>query len=451
MNDNYFVEAKPKVIEATNYLTIFVFVCGLFASQRFSLGELNAFICLLPYVLFFQYLLAKKLDIALSLLVISLFLVCDNGGAEYSETPSILRYTIYVSCLLMLGCLSRPKIAKRKLLFLTVLSFVLVTTTLSFQMLVFDAATFRRDILAFVILSLVMISRNEVQLSLPLLFASSFGFLIGEVANLNWFFNYSTDYMNYNSLKSFIVFPFLYVAFIKKSPLFAVGLFFFTTLILVNYGSRLLIGSFVLLLLTTFIIDKFVHLRAIFFFTIFVLMLIAIINNYGLPSFVSEGSKYKAVMLFFELIITIESLDILSTLKALDMVRFVENQLFFSRPVLEVIFGSGLGSGIVDTEGLLGFVADDNTAFSDEELSNSVYFSLHDYWTDLGLRFGLLAVILIMYIVSIKQMLLGRLVCGILFGLLLLNTFFATSGMIFTALIVKFYPQGMRSMQSNLV
>ena len=145
------------------------------------------------------------------------------------------------------------------------------------------------------------------------------------------------------------------------------------------------------------------------------------------------------------MIIGIADLDILNTLKALDMVRFVENQLFFSRPVFEVIFGSGLGSGMVDTDGLLRFVGYNDTAFTDEELNNSVYFNLHDYWTDFGLRFGLIIVVFTMYFVSVKQIILGRLVCGILFSILLFNTFFATAGMIFTALIIKFYPSGTQS------
>ncbi|MDB9985993.1 hypothetical protein OAD84_03430 [Pelagibacterales bacterium] len=449
MNDNYYLEAKPKLIKVSTPLGIFVFICGLFASQRFSLDGLNVFICILPYAFFFPYFLSKKLDIALSLIVISLFLVCDNGGGVYTQTPTIIRYMIYVSGLLMLIYLSRPKIAHRKLLFLIILAVVLLMTTLPSQMLVFDRATFQRDILVFIILSLVLISRSEVQLSLPLLFATSFGFLIGELVNINLFFSYSDDYMNYNSLKSFIVFPFLYVAFIKKEPLFAIGLFFLTILIMFNYGSRMLIGTFALLLLLAFMVDKFKHLRTVLLLTIFMSMLIVVINIYELPAFDPGASKYKAVMLFLNLINVIGSLDILSTLKALDLTRFTEYQLFFSRPLFEVIFGSGLGSGIVDTEGLLGFVEYNDTAFSVEEINNSVYFSLHDYWTDLGLRFGFLAVVFTFYLVSIKQMLLGRLVCGILFSILLLNTFFATSGLIFIALIIKFYPSEMRAMQSN--
>jgi len=432
MNNNYYLEAKPKLIEGTSPLAFFVFICGLFASQRFSLDGLNIYICILPYVLSLYYFLSNKLEIALSLLVISLFLVCDQGGRIYSETPTIIRYMIYVSSLLMLGYLSRPKIVFRKLLFFIILSVMLLMTTLFSQMLVFDPATFRRDILALIILFLVLVNRSKVELSLPLLFTSSFGFLIGELANTFFFFTYYNDYMNYNSLKSFIVFPFLYVALIKKTPLFAISLFFPTVLICVNYGSRMLIGSLLLLLLLAFIIEKIKNPRSTFLFIFFVSMLF-LINIFELPTFEPDFSKYKVILFFTNLINFIGSLDFFATLKALDMVRFAENQLFFSRPIFEVIFGSGLGAGMVDTQGLLGFVGYFESAFSAEELNNSVYFNFHDLWIDFGLRFGLLSVIFMTYFVSIKQMFLGRTFCGILFSVLLFNAFFATAGMIFTA------------------
>jgi hypothetical protein len=442
MNYGRFVEAKPNFIETMTVLTIFVFICGIFASQRFSLNGLNAFICILPYAFFFQYLFSKKLDIALSLLAISLFLVSDNGGGEYSETPSVLRYLIYLSCLLMLGYLSKAKIALKKLLFLAILFFVLLMTTWAFHMAVFDTVTFQRDILVLIILSLVLIGRSEAKLSLPLLFATSFGFLIGEVVNISWFFNYSDgDYLNYNGLKAFIVFPFLYVAFIKKSSPLAIVLFFLTILVLVNYGSRMLIATFVSLLLVAFIVDKYMHLRAMLFLTIFVAMVIVAINLFGLPTIGTEGSRYKAVQFILQFIIDIESADFFSALRLLDFARYAEHQMFFSRSVFEVVFGSGLGSGMADTEGLLADVGFNQTAFSVEELSSSLYFGFHDYWIDFGLRFGFFVVILILYLVSIKQILLGRLVCGILFGLLLINTTFGTSGIIFTALLIKFYPE----------
>lgn len=442
--NNFYLEAKPKHIEGVSPLTIFVFICGFFASQRFSLDGINVFICILPYIFFVYYLLSYKLDIALSLFLISLFLVCDNGGGIYSETPTIIRYIIYASGLLLLGYLSRPKIVHRKLIFIISLSVVLLITTLSSQMLVFDTTTFRRDILAFIILFLALTNRSEVEPSLFLLAATSLGFLFGELVNVYLFFNYSNDYMNYNSLKSFIVFPFLYAALIKKNSLIAIVLFFLTVLVLVNYGSRTLIGSFFLLLLIAYTISKFKLLQATLMLIVLASLLIAV-NIYELPTFDTDLSRYKVVVFFLNVLNFIGNLDFLGTLQTLDLVRFSENQLFFSRPFFEVIFGSGLGSGLVDTQGLLGFVGYYDTAYSAEELNSGVYFGLHDFWTDFGLRFGFLTVILLTYFVSIKQMLLGRPVCGVLFCILLLNTFFSTAGMIFTALIIKFYPTEMHS------
>lgn len=448
MNNNYYLEAKPKLIEGTSPLAIFVFICGLFASQRFSLDGLNIYICILPYMLSLYYFLSNKLEIALSLIVISIFLLSDNGGGVYSETPTILKYMIYVSGLLVLGYFSKPKIDSRNLLFLIILSAMLIITTLFSQLAVFDPATFRRDVLAFIILSLVLISKGEVELSLPILFAASFGFLIGELLNTYLFFNYINDYMNYNSLKAFIIFPFLYAVFIKKTPLIATGLFFLTILVLFNYGSRMLFLTLFLFLLISFVLDKSKPLRSTLFLIFFVSAFF-IINFFEFSTFDTESSRYKVINFFFYLTNLIVSLDITNTYEALDLVRFRENQLFFSRPLYEVIFGSGLGSGLADTQGLLGFVGYFDTAFTVEELNNSVYFNLHDFWTDFGLRFGLITVVFITYLVSIKQILFGQKICGILFGILLFNAFFSTAGMIFMALIIKFYPSGISSVQSN--
>ena len=439
MNHDCSVELKPEAVKSMPLLTAFVFICGIFASQRFSLNEFNIYISFLPYIVFFHYLLAKKLDIALSLLVVSLFLVSDNGAEAYSETPSMLRYPIYVSGLIMLGCLSKPQIAVNKFAFLTILSVLLLITTWSFHMSVFDISTFRRDILVLIILFVFFVTRGKTTLSLPLLFATSFGFLLGELINIGWFFNYQFgDYLNYNTLKSFVVFPFLYVAFIQKKLILAAILFFMTILVLVNYGSRMLILSFVSLLLFVTIYNNLSHLRSMLLLIISSLLVAGAIYTIGPPEAGSEMSKYKAVQFVFQFIIDKSSFD---ALKKMDFVRFSEHQMFFSRPVLEIIFGSGLGAGIADTEGLLANIGFNQTAFSSEELISSLYFGFHDYWIDFGLRFGFVLVIYILYLASIKQVLLGRSICGILFGLLMINTTFGTAGIIFTALVIRFYPE----------
>ncbi len=82
----------------------------------------------------------------------------------------------------------------------------------------------------------------------------------------------------------------------------------------------------------------------------------------------------------------------------------------------------------------------DQFAFTAVELSTSKYFNFHDFWIDFGLRFGLITIIYLTYKLTVFNMLKGKLWLGVLFGLLLLNTTFATSGILLTALIVRFFP-----------
>lgn len=449
MRYNSGIDVRSHVVNTTTLLAIFAFLCGFLASQRFALGALSSYICVLPYALFVWYLVSNKLDTALSFLVVSLFLATDNGGGAYPETPSAIRYLIYISCVFMLGCLSRPKVEAKTLFFLATLFFVLLAITYSSDMVAFDANTFRRDVSALIILSLALLYRGKTTLSLPLLYCTTFGYLIGELLNIAWFFSYHNDYLNYNGLKAFIVFPFLYAVFFKRNLILSVTLFFLTFLVLVNYGSRMLVSSFVGLLLVSFLVNNISNYGRI--------LVIAIITSSVVITFYFIGVRlvdldvlpHKTLRFVFDILTNVEEVDFIGAIKLLDPVRFAEHQMFFSRPVAEVIFGSGLGSGMVDTTGLLANVGFNQTAFSDEELISSLFFGFHDYWIDFGLRFGFVVVIYMLYLVSIGQMLKGRMICGILFGLLLINTTFATSGMIFTALIIKFYPASRSSLMET--
>ena len=68
---------------------------------------------------------------------------------------------------------------------------------------------------------------------------------------------------------------------------------------------------------------------------------------------------------------------------------------FFDRD-FSVILGDGLASGLFDSRGEL-IVSYDATAFSESEISSSKYYNLHDTIPDLGLRFGLLFVLILLF------------------------------------------------------
>ncbi|NQV49506.1 MAG: hypothetical protein HQ507_03360 [Candidatus Marinimicrobia bacterium] len=95
---------------------------------------------------------------------------------------------------------------------------------------------------------------------------------------------------------------------------------------------------------------------------------------------------------------------ILEKIQFVDPVRFAEGELMFSRNVIEIMIGSGLGTGMADKEGALSFLPYDGAAFSNDELRNNTYFNLHEAWIDYGYRFGMLFVI-VLYTYLVKVML----------------------------------------------
>jgi len=138
---------------------------------------------------------------------------------------------------------------------------------------------------------------------------------------------------------------------------------------------------------------------------------------------------------------------ILEIAKILDAVRYAEHQIFFSRSIPEILFGNGLGSGIYDINSYLGFVNYWQSAFSQEEIQSNYFYNLHDYWIDFGLRFGLLSVLIVLYLVSIGQMLKGNIFYGIMMGCLLINVTYSGSGIILVALMHKFYRHNFEQQQ----
>lgn len=426
-------------------LTILLFLCGIAAVQRFTLDPVNSLICVLPYGLFLFYLVQQNFRTALSCLILSLVFSVDNGGGAYTETPAPLRYAIYLSGIGMLIYLSRWRIHEKAMLLgaLLVAGLVIGTlTNISGGGAVFDSATLRRDVLALFILSIFLFVRGDIRLDPFVLFAGSVGYIAGEAANAILFYDFgSFDYLSYDSLKAFAVFPALYAVMCRHSRMVQLMLTVITLLLISLYGSRMITLSVIALVLAALVVNS---IRAgkwkVYLAVAAVFVLLANVDVVALlksePLVRVKALSFIAVM--FE---NFDSSEIMQMFMALDRVRFAEHQLFFSRHPLELIFGSGLGSGIVDMQGLLGFLTYEQTAFSTEEIRTSIYFNLHDFWIDYGIRFGLLPVAYLIYALSVREMWRGRPWTGVLFGVLLLNTTFATSGLVLTSMIVRFFPR----------
>lgn len=425
-------------------LASMLFICGFLAAQRFTLDPVNAAICAVPYVMFAFNMSRADQRAAMSCLVLALFLSVDNGAGVYAETVAPLRYLIYASVIVVLFRQSRWCVKKQSLVLATLLCCGILVGSLTSSLageVYLDTETLRRDLLVLLILSVFLLPRSSVRLDLQLLYTGSLGFLAGEVINALFFFKDSNEYLSYNSLKAFIVFPLIYSAIKRKSIFIRATLSVLTPYIIFLYGTRMIVVSAISL----FLVASIMHAIRSGYSKILLAISIAsfLLINLNLFDILNDGGflQFKAIAFLFQARDIIKDSDFNNMFLLLDPVRFAEHQLFFDRPIMQIFLGSGLGSGIFDSNGLLGFVTFDQTAFSENEINSSTYFGFHDFWIDFGLRFGMLPIIYLLFRLTLFPMWRKYYVEGALFGLILINTTFATSGILLIALLVRLWPE----------
>jgi hypothetical protein len=435
----------PDRVVPSMFLFAVAFIASCVAVQRFSLQWINAWVCILPLSLGLLQWARGCRSAAASMLIVSLLCSIDNGAEVYAETPGFIRYLIYLSAIAMLVSSVRPAFSKLSVLILLLLAISVAIGAASGLLsgaTPYQAAAFRRDLFViFLLLLLVCGARPGFLIDFQIVGASSFGYLAGEVANLLFFYRYEGDYLSYDTLKVFIFFPLVLVMLghLRRSLLFLI-----TPIVLyiaVIYGSRMI-------LLSAFVLGALIPLAAAWrsgswgvYAGIFVVVAMgAMLGTSGI--FQSEfAERYRVLWSIGVVLDGLSNLTFLEIFELLDRARLGEHLLFLDRPVVELLFGSGLGSGVRDIHGVLSYIPiDAQYAFTVEELASGTFFNLHDFWIDFGLRFGLLPIFAIIYILVIRQISKGFYAAGFWFGLLLFNVTFATSGLLLTAMMVRFWP-----------
>jgi hypothetical protein len=442
------IHKKYLCIRQQQLLSLILFSSGFLAVQRFILSPINAVICAIPLGLFVVQMLRGYHQTALTYLVLALFLSIDNGGGVYTETIVPLRYFIYVSAITMLFYLSSRQIQRRRLLLAALLccGIAFGTVTTLFGSVPIDLATLQRDLMVLFILFIFLRAPTSTGLDLHLIFSGTFGYLVGEVVNIFLFYKDNTDYLSYDSLKAFIVFPLIYTLLTRRNFVIQVIMAIATLYVIFFYGTRMITLSIFVFMSAALVINS-IRNRLGKNLLGFLVALIVLVNINPIESLAdTEYMQFKGIAFLVKIQENFETSDIYQIFRLLDPVRFTEHQLFFERPILEVIFGSGIGSGIYDANGALAFVTFDMTAFTDQEINSSTFYNFHDFWIDFGLRFGLLSVAYLIYKVVLQEMRNNRPWHGVLFGMLLVNTTFATSGLLLTALLVRFFP---RTLENN--
>ncbi len=434
-----------KLFWQSTFFSLFIFSCGFLAAQRFNAGSLSPYICLLPFSCFLIQLYCRHKNEALTSLLLTMFMLVDNGADAYSETMPQLRYFVYLSAISSIFIFNTWRIQQQALplTFLILISLFIGCFVSLFGDIPVDISTLNRDLQVLVILSAFIFKPDSTKLDFHMIYFGMLGYLAGEFLNGLFFYHQYDDYMSYNSTKAFIIFPAVYAILANKNLAIRLLLVGLTTYVIFLYGTRMIPLS----LAISVIIYLFFKLAKNKSSLIFIVMNLAIVSLFLLFTFLffkflgdTELIRFKAFSFFLIIFenFNFSSLEIL--FKTLDPVRFYEHQLFFQRTYLEIFFGSGLGSGIKDMNGLLGFVTFEQTAFSDEEILSSIFFNFHDFWIDFGLRFGLFAVIYLIYVLIFKSMLRGEGVRGILFCIVLVNTTYSMAGILLSALLIRYWP-----------
>ena len=425
-----------------------LFFIATLSTQRYLLPDIYHFTCLIPLILGLIYQ-NKNITLGNTYLIIALFTCADIGGAGadaglmFKETSGLIRYAIYLSILSII--LIRYKINFNKI-WVPVLLLIMptiITAYNAFDMsFTINSTILRGDIFVAIMIFLVLTNKNEkifnVDNKLLCCFIVFYGFF--EIINYLLYHDYTLEYLNYQSIKSLIVFPLIYSLIFFKSHLIKLILLLCTVIVLVGYTTRMIILSLIFTL-TIYYAGKINPKSLIQIPTIGLIIFVSIGIGMSLVQYQGIGESIK----FLNMVsILIDGDNILLSLQLIDPWRFGELQLLFDRNLFSIFFGEGFGSGIFDNKGYLIFADFGQTAYSDKELTSGVFYNMHDLWTDYGSRFGLLFIIIFLYDI-VKNIIFSKNSLKTFYAMLILIlalcTFFSSAGIILITLFYLNYVQ----------
>ncbi len=419
----------PAGVNRLGYALLF-FGLAFCSGQRFLLPYLSAYACLVPLLLL--VLLQPPPALRNALVVMALLVKVDLGDTAYMETFNVVRFAIYVCAIFVLAGRVHNDFAKTRYLLAFTGALAILTM---FNTSGIDPYTMMRDCLTVILVFLVVLcsgQSREVVMSFAALNCFALGLLCSEFVNILFFYQkLSGHYLSYDSLKCVLAFSSIYYL-IKRQRIVALVLIGLTTYVFVQYSARTLILSYIVLLLMIYM--SMAHGAWKKIQALLVLLGIGggalmLLSNYSL-----ESNRVFSVVLLW-----MDAGDFYDYFRLLDPVRSTEHGLFFERSWFHILFGDGLGSGLVDTGGRLAFVKFDAGAFSDKEINEGVFYRLHDSWIYIGLRFGLVSVVLVNWFFAraIFSRVPERMVLGSLGLLLLNNAAFSIPGLLMIALVAK--------------
>ena len=390
--------SKSNLNTTINFYKLFLFLTCIFAllgSQRFLFPNLVGYICLVTLIF---AIFSINEQVRTSLLIITLFLYEDFSVLESNFTPTLIKYTlIFYLIYIFSKYIWNSKInLLRTFFFLVFIITICINSTIYMNDLnSIDQKNLRYFIFLLAVLFLIICTNNNRNYSLDLnylVYPLSF-YLFGELFNFFYFQDLwrgeLSGYLNYSPLKSLVVVPILYSIIYKKNFIIILFLFICSNIVIAGYGSRyIIVALYLFLIFYMFLNTNYTLFRKIFFFIILLTILFHLSNN------LSGGYK-ASEFLILTFNIFEKDFSLANFFYNIDKVRFMEHKLFFDQDFNILLFGKGLLSGLNDTEGYLSFVKFDQTAFTRKEIITKEFFNFHDPWIDIGLRIGLIPLLII--------------------------------------------------------
>lgn len=426
-------------LNSANLVIFISCLAGFLSVQRFYLADFYHYIPIVFILLAIASLVFDQRSLFSSFSLISLLTCVDNGGTIYNETPVLIRYLSYILCIFIFFLNKKILLKKSLIIYVGWLILILAMTLSNYENVVFIALTHNIIILFFVFVVFVFkpFSNKSLFHFHSILFPLSLGVILGELINITTEFELQQGYLNYNSIKSFIIYPSLYALCNRKKLLFIL-LMPFTLFIFIFYVTRMIVIAYILVIVV-FLVDYLFKnfLKRLFVSFIFVSLIVFSTSQISFDD--NELSKYKVTNMI-KILFSDHSNDLSNVLKTLDPVRYGELIVLIDAPIINIIFGQGLGASYLDKNNIFGFVGKYDFAFSEQELESRRFYNFHDLWSDIGLRIGLLP-LLILLVWLFKQYLIlsfkSKESSIPLFSIVLLFcAFFSTAGIIFIFLLL---------------
>lgn len=369
-----------------------IYFAAFLGGQRYLLESLYSYACVIP--IFFALLNWSDFKRRNTYLVLSVFLSVDITAGVYAGTPSVLRYFIYIVAFFVI--LEGFKVDLKNLAGLLLLLLLWSFFSL-YNLDIFEFLQAYKDIQILLVLLVVFAratsSLQSYELDMDIIKWSLVFVMLSEIVNLFLFHDLAGGYLSLNSTKAFICGAF-FIALSQRKVMEVIFLLPLTVMVVIAYGQRMILLVFIVLASFSlfFAVIRSRKLLAAFFWIFAPVVIMAFFVISGLDIASIEGNRS------IRFIISLGDGVNLDVIRALDPVRYDEHQLFFGRDIITIVFGGGIGTGLHDVNNLLGYVNFDEFGFSESELSSGIFFGFHDYWTSIGLRFGILAAILPLFV-----------------------------------------------------